>query len=60
MSSRCGGDEITIYEIYDRNIKSLSIADRLRLARLILDDAAPDEPMTPVEAQARYAEIVRE
>lgn len=51
---------MTIYEMYDRSIKPLPVADRLRLARLILDDAAADDPMTAADALARYTELIEE
>ena len=46
--------------MYDKNIKNLPVGDRLRLARLILDDAAPDEPMATGDAEARYAALIDE
>lgn len=33
---------MNLAELYNREIKSLSAADRLRLARLILDDIPPE------------------
>jgi len=51
---------MTIYEMYDRNIKPLPVADRLRLARLILDDALTDDPMTVADVMARYTELIKE
>ena len=35
---------MAVYEIYDRDIKSLPAGSRLQLARLILDDLSPEEP----------------
>lgn len=51
---------MTIYEIYDKSIKGLSVFDRLRLARLILDDAAPDDPMPVEEARAHLAQLIQD
>jgi len=51
---------MTIYEMYDQSIKPLPLADRLRLAWLILDDATTDGPMTGADAMARYTELIQE
>ncbi len=48
---------MTIYELYDHDIKQLSANDRLRLARLILDDLAPDESAA---ADQRVEDLVLE
>ncbi len=34
---------MTAYEIYDRTIKALPVSERLRLAKLILNDLSPDD-----------------
>lgn len=36
---------MTVADMYDQTIKSLPAGDRLRLARLILDDLSPEEPL---------------
>jgi len=51
---------MTIYELYDRDISSLSLDDQLNLAQLILRKAAPDTVSTPVEAMERYTKLIDE
>ena len=36
---------MTVYDIYDQNIKSLPAGARLQLAKLILNDLSPEEPL---------------
>ena len=36
---------MTVYEIYDNTVKRLSAEERLRLAKLILNDLSPDEKL---------------
>ena len=40
----------TVHDIYERQVKSLPVADRLQLARLIMDDLAESAPRWTVEA----------
>jgi hypothetical protein len=51
---------MTIYELYDSAIKTLPVNERPRLARLILDDAAPDAPYETEATQAYLAGLIKE
>jgi hypothetical protein len=48
---------MTVYDIYDQTIKSLPAGERLQLARLILNDLSPDEPLDLVMLE-REGEIL--
>ena len=39
---------MSVYDIYDQNIKPLPAGERLQLARLILNDLSPEEPLDAV------------
>jgi hypothetical protein len=51
---------MTIYELYDSAIKTLPVNERLRLAGLILDDAASDVSIDTKEGQAYLAKLIQE
>jgi hypothetical protein len=51
---------MTIYELNDSTTKTTPVDERLRLARLILTDAAPDEPMDVEEAVAHLGKLIQE
>ncbi len=48
---------MTAIEIYDQTIKSLPVEERLQLARLILDDLAPDAGQSDIDVLERPGEI---
>ena len=49
---------MTIHEMYDQTIKPLLPGERLRLARLILDDLSPDDPPNTIRDQAHLEELL--
>jgi hypothetical protein len=52
---------MTIHELYDTSIRQLPVEDRLRLARIILDDAVPEEPGASAnEAQQHFEKLVQQ
>jgi len=51
---------MTIYELYDSAIKTLPVDERLRLARLILDDATSDTSTDTGESQAYLARLIKD
>jgi hypothetical protein len=48
---------MTVYEIYDQTIKLLPYEQRLRLAKLILNDLSPEEETFKGETSERLSEI---
>ncbi|HZO90380.1 MAG TPA: hypothetical protein VFB38_18790 [Chthonomonadaceae bacterium] len=48
---------MTVYELYDQTIKPLPAEERLRLAKLILNDLSPDEETLKGAAPERPSEI---
>ena len=48
---------MTAYEIYDQTIRTLPIDERLRLAKLILNDLSPDEATPDQDYTERSGEI---
>lgn len=48
---------MTVDEIYDQTIRTLSVDERLRLARLILNDLSPDEEALYEDFPERPGEI---
>jgi len=48
---------MTIYEIYEQTIKTLTVDERLRLAKLILNDLAPDDEVFDQDYSDRSGEI---
>jgi hypothetical protein len=48
---------MTVYEIYDQTIKTLPVDERLRLAKLILNDLSPDEETLGQNFAERPGEI---
>ncbi len=51
---------MTIYELYDSAIKTLPVDERLRLARLILDDATSDTSTDTGDSKAYLARLIKE
>lgn len=52
---------MTVQEIYDENIRHLPISDKLKLVRLIMDDADPAELAAATKAASlRFDELVQE
>jgi hypothetical protein len=49
--------KMTVYEIYDQTIKALSAEERLRLAKLILNDLLPDDATFSQAFPERLSEI---
>ncbi len=49
--------KMTAYEIYDRTIKILPAEERLRIAKLILDDLLPEEETLSSVTPERLSEI---
>jgi hypothetical protein len=45
--------KMTVYEIYDQAIKTLPAGERLRLAKLILNDLSPDDEKLSAGLPAR-------
>jgi hypothetical protein len=45
-----------VYDIFERHVKSLPIADRLQLARLIMEDLAESAPQWTVEASDNWSQ----
>jgi len=48
---------MTVYEIYDQTIKTLSVDERLRLAKLIINDLSPDDEAHLQDLSGRHGEV---
>jgi len=53
-TNREGVETMTIYQVYEQTIKPLSTGEKLTIARLIINDVAPDDPDGAVSAEAGF------
>lgn len=53
-ANREGAETMTIYQVYEQTIKPLSTGEKLTIARLIINDVAPDDPDGAMPAETGF------